>query len=89
MAPTDPEGSQTGRTGGARSLRVLAAGTQVAVKGLDDALALPFRGLVWVYRKTLSPALSPACRFAPSCSEYAAEADNGAPQSTITSHERA
>ena len=46
------------------------------------AFSLPARatsGLVWVYQKTLSPALvalNPACgcRFAPTCSHYAREA---------------
>ena len=51
-----------------------------AVRGL---VALPGRavvGLIWVYQRTLSPALpaifGPACgcRFAPTCSHYAAEA---------------
>jgi len=42
--------------------------------GIDRVLAWPLRGLVALYRKALSPALSPACRFVPSCSEYAAEA---------------
>ena len=40
----------------------------------NELLAWPLRGLVWLYRKTLSSGLSPACRFVPSCSEYAAEA---------------
>lgn len=31
-------------------------------------------GLVRLYQWLLSPLLPPACRFAPSCSEYAAEA---------------
>ncbi len=30
--------------------------------------------LIGVYRKIVSPALPPACRFHPSCSEYAREA---------------
>ncbi|WP_026421799.1 membrane protein insertion efficiency factor YidD [Actinokineospora inagensis] len=34
------------------------------------ALLLPVRG----YRRWVSPLLPPACRFYPSCSEYAAEA---------------
>ena len=31
-------------------------------------------GLIGLYRRWLSPALPPACRYDPSCSEYAAEA---------------
>lgn len=31
-------------------------------------------GLIRLYRVALSPLLPPACRFVPSCSEYAAEA---------------
>lgn len=49
-------------------------GVMVVLGKVDEVLAWPFRGLVWIYRKTLSPALSPACRFVPSCSEYAEEA---------------
>ena len=30
--------------------------------------------LLWIYRATVSPFLGPCCRFAPSCSVYAAEA---------------
>jgi len=28
-------------------------------------------GLIRLYQRTVSPALPPACRFVPSCSEYA------------------
>ena len=31
-------------------------------------------GLIWGYKKILSPWLPPACRFVPTCSEYASEA---------------
>lgn len=37
-------------------------------------LAHILRGVVLAYRYTLSPMLGVNCRFAPSCSEYAAEA---------------
>ncbi|TGN20873.1 membrane protein insertion efficiency factor YidD [Leptospira idonii] len=30
--------------------------------------------LIFLYKKLLSPLLPPACRFTPSCSEYAKEA---------------
>lgn len=32
------------------------------------------RGILRVYQLALSPLVGPACRFAPSCSEYAREA---------------
>ncbi len=34
----------------------------------------PLLWLLWLYRRLLSPALGPACRFEPSCSVYAEEA---------------
>ncbi len=37
-------------------------------------LARALIGLVRVYRRWLSPALPPACRFVPTCSAYAEEA---------------
>ena len=37
-------------------------------------LSLPLLALLWVYRKLISPALPPACRYYPSCSQYAQEA---------------
>ncbi|MBA4136830.1 MAG: membrane protein insertion efficiency factor YidD [Opitutus sp.] len=46
---------------------------------LPRATVAVLRGLIWVYQKTVSPALSVAapmcgCRFAPTCSHYAQEA---------------
>jgi uncharacterized protein len=43
-------------------------------KGLSAWLALPLRGLVWLYRKLISPLLGNNCRFDPCCSAYAEEA---------------
>jgi putative membrane protein insertion efficiency factor len=43
-------------------------------RSLSDYLALPLRGLVWLYRKLISPFLGNNCRFDPSCSAYAEEA---------------
>lgn len=37
-------------------------------------LALPLLALLWAYRKLVSPVLPPACRYYPSCSQYAEEA---------------
>ena len=37
-------------------------------------LALPVLALLWVYRRLISPALPQACRYYPSCSQYAQEA---------------
>jgi len=51
------------------------------VRGLRAWVAWPSRagvglllGLIWVYQRTLSPLLGPACRFEPSCSRYMAGA---------------
>lgn len=35
---------------------------------------LPLLALLWLYRKFVSPALPPACRYHPSCSAYAEQA---------------
>ena len=37
-------------------------------------LSLPLLALLWIYQRLVSPALPPACRYYPSCSQYAAEA---------------
>ena len=37
-------------------------------------LAAPLLALLWVYQRFISPALGPACRYYPSCSQYAVEA---------------
>jgi putative membrane protein insertion efficiency factor len=43
-------------------------------RALLQILSAPLVALVWVYRTFVSPALPPACRYHPSCSEYALEA---------------
>jgi putative membrane protein insertion efficiency factor len=37
-------------------------------------LAFPLLGLLWIYRRLVSPVLPQACRYYPSCSQYAGEA---------------
>ena len=41
---------------------------------LRFALSLPLLVLLWIYRRLISPVLPPACRYYPSCSQYAEEA---------------
>lgn len=51
--------------------------TRRARRLLDVAADLPRRGLVALiraYQLVISPALPPACRFTPTCSQYALEA---------------
>jgi putative membrane protein insertion efficiency factor len=43
----------------------------IAMKRL---LAFPLLGLLWIYRRLVSPVLPQACRYYPSCSQYAEEA---------------
>jgi len=45
-----------------------------AVRLLSRALAFPLLALLWVYQRFVSPVLGPACRYYPSCSQYAVEA---------------
>lgn len=56
---------------------------EIAFKGIAAAVTFPARALlllIWIYQRTLSPVLpivlgpSCGCRFAPTCSHYAAEA---------------
>jgi putative membrane protein insertion efficiency factor len=44
------------------------------ISSVRDLPRLAGRGLVWIYRHTLSVLLGPRCRHLPSCSEYADEA---------------
>jgi putative membrane protein insertion efficiency factor len=41
---------------------------------MTRVLSLPLLALLWLYRKLISPVLPPACRYYPSCSQYAQEA---------------
>lgn len=66
--------------------KTLARSSPVKAFGLSDKNSLPEpqglariprglgRGLVAIYRYTLSPLIGPRCRHLPSCSEYADEA---------------
>lgn len=42
--------------------------------GLETALQRFLIGIVWVYRRAISPLFGPTCRFEPTCSRYALEA---------------
>jgi len=44
------------------------------MKFIGKVFALPLRGLVWLYRYTISPLIGANCRFQPTCSAYAEEA---------------
>jgi uncharacterized protein len=41
---------------------------------MNRLLSLPLLALLAVYRKLVSPVLPPACRYYPSCSQYAQDA---------------
>ncbi|MDH3440841.1 MAG: membrane protein insertion efficiency factor YidD [Gammaproteobacteria bacterium] len=44
------------------------------MKTAGQVLALPLRGLVWIYRYAISPLIGANCRYQPTCSAYAEEA---------------
>lgn len=41
---------------------------------MNRLLSLPILALLWVYRTLVSPVLPRACRYYPSCSQYAQDA---------------
>ena len=41
---------------------------------LLQALSLPLRLLVWLYKYSISPLLPNACRYSPTCSDYMLQA---------------
>jgi uncharacterized protein len=45
---------------------MIARGVEI----MEQAASALIIGLIWVYQRTLSPLLGPACRFEPSCSRY-------------------
>jgi len=44
------------------------------VRWIGRVLAAPLILLIRIYQATISPLLPPACRYTPSCSQYAVEA---------------
>jgi putative membrane protein insertion efficiency factor len=46
----------------------------VTGRAVVRVLSAPLLALLWVYRTFVSPVLPPACRYHPSCSEYALQA---------------
>lgn len=67
MKPAISQDQRSGRSGLPAALR---AGWRMLRRALIAMLVAPIR----VYRYAISPMLPPACRFHPSCSEYAIEA---------------
>lgn len=47
---------------------------QLLRRGCRRVLIAPFLALLWIYRNCISPLTPPACRFTPTCSQYAVEA---------------
>lgn len=43
-------------------------------RAVERAVAAPLLALIWIYRRFVSPALPPACRYYPSCADYAGQA---------------
>lgn len=41
---------------------------------LSRVLSQLMLGLIWLYRNLISPLTPPACRYTPTCSQYAVEA---------------
>ena len=41
---------------------------------MNRVLSWPLLALLWVYRHLISPVIPAACRYHPSCSQYAVEA---------------
>ncbi len=41
---------------------------------IAQACSLPFVGLIWLYRFTLSPIIGGQCRYDPTCSRYGLDA---------------
>ena len=70
---TQESAARGGGTGRA-ALDASAAGVKRATSGRARALTWPVLALLWVYRRFVSPVLPPACRYHPSCSQYAFEA---------------
>ena len=63
------------RTHGAGPQAVVSGDSRPKLRGLlTRALAAVLKAPIHVYRYAISPLLPPACRFYPSCSEYAVEA---------------
>lgn len=51
-----------------------AGGADAIVATLRRAVAAVLLGMIWFYRRAISPYLPASCRYQPTCSSYAAEA---------------
>ena len=72
--PTSPPPATEAATAGPARVKFTPVGLQPVRLPAGRAAAAVLLGGVWVYQRLISPLTPASCRFAPTCSAYAAEA---------------